>query len=201
MQRFTNGYNDLAYIYQNVFQDMDVQKYEKRAETIKNSIEKNLWNSSKTTVPEFQLYDYAYHNSSYNGVLIDKEYYPHVLAQIYVVLYGLVDANSERGEQIWFLHTKFSEPRWYVYEDEKKYPHMENLVAALMYDKDKIKVNGEEINIGYAIRMAISKVLYWEAKKVKDYTWNCQEAGNTIIAINMYINKNVNAPLILDHMD
>ena len=47
-----------------------------------------------------------------------------------------------------------------------------------MYEKDKITVNGTEINISYEIKMAISKILHWETKDIKDYRWNCQEAGN-----------------------
>ena len=70
-----------------------------------------------------------------------------------------------------------------------------------MYEKDKITVNGTEINISYEINMAISKILYWETKKINDYRWTCQEAGNTIIAINMYINKNTMTPAILDYMN
>ena len=38
-----------------------------------------------------------------------------------------------------------------------------------MYEKDKITVNGTEINISYEIKMAISKILYWETKKIKNY--------------------------------
>lgn len=78
---------------------------------------------------------------------------------------------------------------------------MENLRTALMYEKDKITVNGTEINISYEIKMAISKILHWETMDIKDYRWNCQEAGNTIIAINMYINKNTITPVILDYMN
>lgn len=50
-------------------------------------------------------------------------------------------------------------------------------------------------------KMAKSKILHWETMKIKDYRWNCQEAGNTIIAINMYINKNTITPVILDYMN
>ena len=109
--------------------------------------------------------------------------------------------NSERAEQVYFLNSRHSEPKWFLYEREGSYPHMENLITALMYEKDKITVNGTEINISYEINMAISKILYWETKKVKDYRWNCQEAGNTIIAINMYINKNTMIPTILDYIN
>ena len=109
--------------------------------------------------------------------------------------------NSERAEQVYFLHSRHSEPEWFLYEREGSYPHMENLITALMYEKDKITVNGTEINISYEINMAISKILYWETKKINDYRWNCQEAGNTIIAINMYINKNTMTPAILDYMN
>lgn len=109
--------------------------------------------------------------------------------------------NSERAEQVYFLHSRYSEPKWFLYEREKSYPHMENLITALMYEKDKITVNGTTINISYEIKMAISKILHWETKKIKDYRWNCQEAGNTIIAINMYINKNTKTSAIWDYMN
>ncbi len=69
--------------------------------------------------------------------------------------------NSERAEQVYFLNSRHSEPKWFLYEREGSYPHMENLRTALMYEKDKITVNGTEINISYEINMAISKILYW----------------------------------------
>ena len=116
-------------------------------------------------------------------------------------MYGLVDVNTERAEQIYFLHSRYSDPKWFLYKREGSYPHMENLRAALMYDKNKITVNGTEISIGYEIRMAISKILEWETMKIKDYEWNCQEAGNTIISINMYLNKKTEVPAILDYIN
>lgn len=78
---------------------------------------------------------------------------------------------------------------------------MENLRTALMYEKNKINVNGTEISIDYEIRMAISKILEWETMKIKDYKWNCQEAGNTIISINMYLNKKAEVPAIWDYIN
>lgn len=78
---------------------------------------------------------------------------------------------------------------------------MENLRTALMYEKNEINVNGTEISIDYEIRMAISKILEWETMKIKDYKWNCQEAGNTIISINMYLNKKAEVPAIWDYIN
>lgn len=78
---------------------------------------------------------------------------------------------------------------------------MENLRTALMYEKNKINVNGTEISIDYEIKMAISKILEWETMKIKDYKWNCQEAGNTIISINMYLNKKAEVPAIWDYIN
>ena len=37
--------------------------------------------------------------------------------------------------------------------------------------------------------------------KIKDYKWNCQEAGNTIISINMYLNKKAEVPAIWDYIN
>ena len=118
-----------------------------------------------------------------------------------MVLYGLVDVNSERAEQVYFLHSRYSNPNWFLYEREGSHPHMENLRTALMFEKNKINVNGTEISIDYEIRMAISKILEWETMKIKDYKWNCQEAGNTIISINMYLNKKAEVPAIWDYIN
>ena len=75
--------------------------------------------------------------------------------------------NSERAEQVYFLHSRYSEPKWFLYEREGSYPHMENLITALMYEKDKITVNGTEINISYEIKMAISTVKFYTGKQRK----------------------------------
>lgn len=183
------GYQSLGVLYRKIFQEEEkANQYEERANQIKSGMEENLWNTKKSTVQEFGLYDYAYHNSSYNRILFDKIYYPDILAQIYPILCGIISPNSERAEQIYFLHSYYSEPKWFKYEGE--YPHMENLEAVLMCDKQTIQVKSIKVNMEYEIKMAISKILSWEAKHIGDYLWNCQEAGNTINAINMYLNKN-----------
>ena len=185
------GYKSLAKIFREIFEDEEnAKKYEERASNIKNSIEKEMWNTNNIEQNEFKLYDFAYKNSSYNGVLFDREYYPHILAQIYPVLYGLIDTNSDRAKQLYFLHSYYSEPKWFTYP-EHSYPHMENLLFNLKFDNEEININSTTIDIEYERDMAISKILYWETMDVGEYKWNVQEAGNTISAINIYINKNI----------
>ena len=68
---------------------------------------------------------------------------------------------------------------------------MENLLFNLKFDNEEININSTTIDIEYERDMAISKILYWETMDVGEYKWNVQEAGNTISAINIYINKNI----------
>lgn len=149
-----------------------------------------MWNATNTSHEEFKLYDYAYHNSSYDRLFFENIYYPDGLSQIYLILYGLIDANSTRAKHLYAIHSYYSNPKWYKYEIEDNYPHMENLEAVLMCDESNFEINGRNLNMEYEIEMAISKILEWETKEIGEYTWNCQEAGNTINAINMYLNKN-----------
>lgn len=192
------GYNSLANIYAKIYNNSDKEQlYKNRANLIKQAIENTLWNKENSN-DEFHNYDYAYLNSSYTGLLFDRKYYPYVLAQIYPVLYNIIDVNTEKAQHVYFLHkyysdwSKDSEHFWYTFNhNDDKYPHFESLLVALMYTNTEFetRVNNYTIDVDYDIEQAISIIRSNYRTNNFDYYWNIAERGYMIRILNMYMNK------------
>lgn len=194
------GYNSLSNIYKNVFNNTQKSNfYKQRAEELKESIQEKLWNENISN-PEFSSYDWAYHNESYTGLLIERTYYPYVMCQIYPILYDVVDPDTQRGQHLYYLHSYYSDSArdgskmWYKYNNPGGYPHFGSLIVALKYNQTTFDTlqPGYPIDVKYEIEQAISTIREDFNTNSYDYRWDIAERGYLLRGLNMYLNKSYN---------
>ena len=185
-----NGYLAIYDIMKNVFNTNDYDYSLTRANAIKNSINK-MWHEDENQLSSY--YDYAYMNSSQEGLFTDKTIYPHALAQIYPVLEELVDSDSNKGKIVYYLLTNYSEPVWYNYNKHGSYPHMETLLVNLMYD-DSYVIDNTVVDVIGDRRKAINRLyeLSDTHLNLANYGvhWTSAEASYTVKSIDKYLDIN-----------
>ena len=188
-----NGYITLSKLYE-VFNETEKSDfYKERAKKIKDGMMSLLY--KKASNSSFDAFDYAYNNSSYNRLFFDRIYYPNVLCQIFPILHGVVDPESNMGKHLYFLHTYYAGKTafsWYNFDRiESNYPHIESLYVALMFKSDKIEIDHYSVNISNEIETAIKEIIKINNRPQNEYYWNVAESGNLLKAIELYMLRSI----------
>jgi len=158
------GFADMAWIYENVYQDSDrTDTYKNYRDIVAAKIEERLWDGERG------LYRHYMFEDGSRAATDMRNFYADATAQLFPIWTGMIDANSERALSLYNTFNKYH-PGWPVLDKGDAFPWaIIAYTAAIMGDKTRVDTFLDSVKDTY-----IDNNHAWP--------WYCMEAGMTMLA-------------------